>query len=75
MRGVFENISRNGGVWVGLGWVHTLEDADGGREVVDSPGSLEGGGEDGRGGDEIVGEGVVQVALLSEGELRVSEGC
>ena len=66
--GVFENISRNRRRR-GLGWVHTLEDADGGGEVVDSPGGLEGGGEDGGGGDEIVGEGVVQVALLSEGSF------
>jgi hypothetical protein len=43
--------------------VRTLEDADGGGEVVDSPGGPEGGGHDGGGGDEIVGEGVVQVAL------------
>ena len=49
----------------------TLEDADGSGEVVDSPGSAESGGEDGGGGDEIVGEGVVQVALWF-GKVRVS---
>jgi hypothetical protein len=42
----------------------TLEDTDGGGVVVDSPGGTESSGEDGGGGDEIVGEGVVQVALL-----------
>lgn len=41
----------------------TLKDADGGREVVDPPSGAESGGEDGGGGDEIVGESVVQVAL------------
>ena len=45
------------------GLSRTLEDPDGGGVVVDSPGSPEGGGEDGGRGDEIVGEGVVQVAL------------
>lgn len=43
----------------------TLEDADSGREVVDAAGSLESGGENGGGGDEIVSESVVQVALIS----------
>jgi hypothetical protein len=42
----------------------TFEDADGGSKVVDSPSGLEGGGDDGGRGDEIVGEGVVQVALV-----------
>jgi hypothetical protein len=51
-----ENISR-----IGLG--RTLENANGGREVVDPPGGPESSGEDGGGGNEIVGEGVVQVAL------------
>ena len=41
----------------------TFEDSDGGGEVVDSAGSLEGGGHDADGGNEIVGEGVVQVSL------------
>lgn len=44
--------------------MRTLENADSGSEVVDSAGSLEGGGDDRDGRDEIVGEGVVQVALL-----------
>jgi hypothetical protein len=41
----------------------TLEDTDGGGEVVDAAGSLEGSDDNGRRGNEIVGEGVVQVAL------------
>jgi hypothetical protein len=55
--------SGSGGYFPHGGGGRTLEDADGGGEVVDSPGGPEGGGQDGRGGDEIVGEGVVQVAL------------
>lgn len=51
--------------------MHTLENPDGGREVVDAAGGLQGRGEDLDGGDEIVGEAVVQVALSSD---RVS-GC
>lgn len=43
--------------------MHTLENTDGGREVVDTAGGLQGGSEDLNGGDEIVGEAVVQVAL------------
>ena len=50
----------------------TLEDSDGGGEVVDSTGGLEGGDNDGRSGDEIVGEGVVQVALRG-GERLVTD--
>lgn len=50
------------GGFLGGGFV-TFEDADGGSKVVDPPGSLEGSGDDGRRGDEIVGEGVVEVAL------------
>lgn len=46
---------------------HTLEDPDGSGEVVDPPGGTQGGGADGRRGDEIVGEGVVQVALVVGG--------
>lgn len=42
----------------------TLEDSDGSGEVVDSASGLEGGNDDRRGGNEIVGEGVVQVTLL-----------
>lgn len=46
------------------GWIkRTLEDSDGGREVVDPSGGLESGNDDGWGGNEIVGKGVVQVAL------------
>lgn len=48
---------------------HTLEDSDGGGVVVDSAGGLEGGDNDRRGGDKIVGEGVVQVALLESRRL------
>lgn len=43
--------------------MHTLENPDSGGEVVDTAGSLQGRGEDLNGGDEIVGEAVVQVAL------------
>lgn len=42
----------------------TLEDSDGSGEVVDSASGLEGGNDDRRSGNEIVGEGVVQVTLL-----------
>lgn len=48
----------------------TLEHPDGGGEVVDPAGGLEGSGEDLNGGDEIVGEAVVQVAL---GGMLVSD--
>lgn len=40
-----------------------LEDADGGGEVVNPPGGLEGSSDDRGGGDKVVGEGVVEVAL------------
>ena len=40
-----------------------LEDSHGGGVVVDSSRGLEGGLYNGGGGDEVVGEGVVQVAL------------
>ena len=43
--------------------VRTFENADSSSKVVDSPGGLEGGGDDGGRGDEVVGEGVVEVAL------------
>lgn len=43
----------------------TLKDADGGGKVVDPSGGLEGSGDDRGGGDEIIGEGVVQVALAN----------
>lgn len=43
--------------------IRTLEDPDGGREVVDSPRGTQRSRQNGRGGDKIVGEGVVQVAL------------
>lgn len=43
----------------------TLEDADSSGEVVDATGSLESGSENGGGGNEIVSESVVQVALIS----------
>jgi hypothetical protein len=47
------------------GETHTLEDSDSRGEVVDTPGSAESGGDDGGGGNEIVGEAVVQVTLCS----------
>lgn len=43
--------------------VHTLEDTDGRRKVVDTPGCADSSGDDGGGGDEIIGEAVVQVSL------------
>lgn len=43
---------------------HTFEDTDSSAEVIHSSGSLEGSGDDRGGGDEIVGEGVVEVALI-----------
>jgi len=43
--------------------LRTLEDTNGSGEVVDTAGGLQGGGENLDGGDEIVGEAVVQVAL------------
>jgi len=41
----------------------TFEDSHRGREVVDSPGGPQRGGDDGGRGHEVVGEGVVQVPL------------
>lgn len=41
----------------------TFKNPDGGREVVYSPGGSESCLNDGRGGDKIVGEGVIEVAL------------
>lgn len=53
-----------------LGWMdRTLEDADSGGEVVDSAGGLEGSGDNGDGGDQVVSESVVQVALKLENIL------
>lgn len=46
-----------------VGSKRTFEDSYGGREVVDSAGSLEGSGHDADGGYEIVGEGVVKISL------------
>lgn len=37
----------------------TFEDPHGGGEVVDSPCGFQGGGDNGGGGDEVVGEGIV----------------
>lgn len=50
-------------IFPACGLTRTLEDADSGGEVVDSPGGAESSGEDGGRGDKIVGEGVVEVAL------------
>lgn len=47
-------------------WKRTLEDANSGREVVNTAGGLEGGSEDLDGGNEIVSEAVVQVALFAK---------
>lgn len=47
-------------------WKRTLENANSGREVIDTAGSLESGSEDLNGRNEIVSEAVVQVALFSD---------
>jgi hypothetical protein len=49
---------------LGLG-MRTLKDPHGGGEVVDASGSAQSGDDDRGGGDEIVGEAVVQVTLTS----------
>lgn len=54
---------------------HTLEDAHGSGEVVHPPGGPKRGGADGRGGDQIVGEGVVQVALRRVARVSDSSVC
>ena len=55
-----------------------LEDAHGGGEVVDAAGGAQGGGDDRGRGDEVVGEGVVEVSLWGErmwlGTVVSSEG-
>ena len=65
-RGYWEKTERRGGT--------TFEDANGGGEVVDATGSLEGGGENFDGGDEVVGEAVVQVALGGVSESLIVSG-
>lgn len=45
---------------------HTLENADGSGVVVDTASGVQSRGEDLNGGNEIVGEAVVQVALSEE---------
>lgn len=59
-------IPRPHSLWHKIGrWRNrTLEDADSGRVVVNTAGGLESGSEDLNGGNEIVSEAVVQVALL-----------
>lgn len=47
----------------------TFEDPHGGGVVVDASGGLEGCDDDGRRGHQVVGEGVVQVALHGRGRL------
>ena len=49
--------------------MRTLEDTDSSGEVVDTAGSLQGSSEDLNGGDKIVSEAVVQVALKL-GDMR-----
>lgn len=53
-------------------WKRTLEDANSGGEVVNTAGGLEGGSEDLDGGNEIVSEAVVQVALFAK-KIRISQ--
>jgi hypothetical protein len=50
--------------------LETLEDADSGSKVVDPPGSLESSDDDGGRGNEIVSEGVVEIALELENVLN-----
>lgn len=50
-------------ICVGAGRSNTFKDADGGGEVVDPSCGLQRCDDDGGGGDEVVGEGVVEVAL------------
>lgn len=54
---------------------HTLEDAHGSGEVVNPPGGPQGGRADGRRGNQIVGEGVIQVALRRVARVSVSPVC
>ena len=58
---------------VAMGEKHTLEYPDGGGEVVDAPGGSEGSDDNAGGGDKIVGESVVEVALQLEDVLDVLE--
>lgn len=51
----------------------TLKYPHSGREVVDSPRGSQGGGDDGWRGHEVVGEGVVEVALQFEDVLHLLE--
>lgn len=57
--------------WLGL---VTFEHAHSGRKVVDAAGGFEGGDNDGGGRDEIVGEGVVEVALGVSAMMRGGDG-
>lgn len=50
--------------------MRTLENTDGSGEVVDTTSGLQGGSEDLNGGNEIVGEAVVQVALGEEVSIQ-----
>lgn len=50
---------------------HTLKDADGSGVVVDTSCGAKSGREDGGGGDQVVGKGVVQVALGGGGGVRL----
>lgn len=54
--------------------LESLEETDGGGEVVDPPRSLDGGLKDRWRGDEIVGEGIVQVALLERVSKEQASG-
>jgi hypothetical protein len=54
------------------GWF-TFEYPNGGRVVIDSSRSLQRSSDDGGGRDEIVGEGVVEVALQLENILDLVE--
>lgn len=55
----------------GTGTTRTLENSDGGSEVVDPSGGTESSSDDSGRGDEIVGESVVEVALDWEAISRI----
>jgi len=58
---------------MGVGRWYTLKYPHSGREVVNSPRRSQRSGNDGRGRDEIVGKGVVEVALQLEDVLDLVE--
>ena len=57
---------------IGIPRAHTFEDTDSGGVIVDSSCGSQSGSNDGGGGDKIVGEGVVQVALQKVISMRIA---